>query len=104
MGAFQQPQGHLQVISNMLDFNMDPQQALDALRFSIDLEHDLIKVEKGTDIETIMGLEKRAHKVQVIDGFQRQEFGGGQIIVRDPVTGVLFAGSEPRKDGAAVGF
>jgi gamma-glutamyltranspeptidase/glutathione hydrolase len=39
-----------------------------------------------------------------VDGFHRHIFGGGQIILRDPETGVLTGGSEPRQDGCAVGF
>lgn len=104
MGAFQQPQGHLQVVSNRVDFDMDSQQALDALRFSIDLDTDTIRLEAGVSEEVITGLEKRHHRVQVIEGYARADFGGGQIIARDPDSGVLYAGSEPRKDGAAVGY
>ncbi len=104
MGAFQQPQGHLQVISNMVDYGMDPQQALDALRFSIELESQTVRLEAGVSASVIDGLQQRGHQIQLIDGWQRMEFGGGQIIMRNPETGVLSAGSEPRKDGAAVGF
>lgn len=104
MGAFQQPQGHLQVISNLVDYGMNPQQALDALRFSIDLESQVVRLEAGVSHQVIDGLHQRGHSVQLMDGWQRMEFGGGQVILRDPETGVLFAGSEPRKDGAAVGF
>lgn len=104
MGAFQQPQGHLQVVSNMVDFNLDPQKALDALRFSINLETHSIQLEAGLPEELIRGLQRKGHAIEIIDGHARTHFGGGQIIARDHETGVLYAGSEPRKDGAAVGY
>lgn len=106
MGGFQQPQGHLQVVSNMVDFGMDSQQALDALRFHIDVEtgEGTVKVEAGIDETVTAELRRRGHEVAVLDGYERTRFGGGQVISRDPETGVMVAGSEPRKDGAAVGW
>ena len=105
MGGFQQPQGHLQVISNMVDFNMDSQKALDALRFKIDVEGDgAVMVEDDLPESTIAELKRRGHDVNIVSGYERSGFGGGQVISRDPETGVLTAGSEPRKDGAAVGW
>ena len=105
MGGFQQPQGHLQVISNMVDFDMDAQRALDALRFSVDVqETGAVRVEEDLDPETVAELKRRGHDVLVVEGYERTIFGGGQVISRDPETGVLTAGSEPRKDGAAVGW
>ncbi|MBM3957057.1 MAG: gamma-glutamyltransferase, partial [Gemmatimonadetes bacterium] len=104
MGGFQQPQGHLQVISNMVDHGLGPQEALDALRFSVDLDTGVIKLEAGIAAETVGELERRGHRTDIVDGYARGLFGGGQVIARDPATGVLTAGSEPRKDGAAVGW
>ena len=105
MGGFQQPQGHLQVISNMVDFGMDSQQALDALRFSVDVgESGAVRVEEGIDPKVVSELSKKGHHVEVVTGYQRIMFGGAQTISRDSETGVLVAGSEPRKDGAAVGY
>ena len=105
MGGFQQPQEHLQVISNMVDYNMDPQQALDALRFNVDItDTNDINLEEGLDINIVNELIKRGHKVNILSGSDRMAMGGGQIICRDPETGIIFAGSEPRKDGAAVGW
>jgi gamma-glutamyltranspeptidase/glutathione hydrolase len=49
-------------------------------------------------------LRKLGHDVEVIEGYERGMFGGGQVISRDPSTGLLMGGSEPRKDGAAVGW
>jgi len=105
MGGFQQPQGHLQVVSNMVDHHMDSQEALDAPRFKVDVTGDQsVAVEEDLDPSVISELEKRGHTVEVVSGYDRAGFGGGQVISRDPETGVLTAGSEPRKDGAAAGW
>jgi gamma-glutamyltranspeptidase/glutathione hydrolase len=104
MGGFMQPQGHVQMISNMVDFNLDSQQALDALRFRVFLESGTIGLEAGVDPDTVRDLQRRGHQVRIDDGYDRVGYGGGQIVSRDAETGVLVAGSEPRKDGAAVGY
>ena len=104
MGGFQQPQGHLQVIVNMVDFGLEPQAALDALRFSVQPQGNGVSLEEGVPDATVEGLKARGHKVSVVGGYARTQFGGGQIIQRDPDTGVLTGGSEPRKDGCAVGW
>jgi gamma-glutamyltranspeptidase/glutathione hydrolase len=105
MGGFVQPQGHLQVASNMIDHAMDSQQALDAPRFKIDVEDTQnVLVEEDISPDVVRHLEKRGHTVEVVSGYDRTVFGGGQVISRDAETGVLTAGSEPRKDGAAVGY
>ena len=105
MGGFQQPQGHLQVISNMVDYEMDPQQALDSLRFSVDItDTQNIKLENGIDKDVILGLQKKGHVIDIQMGSDRMSMGGGQIISRDSDTGILIGGSEPRKDGSAVGW
>ena len=105
MGAFMQPQGHLQVISNMVDFGMDPQAALNALRFVV--TGDSVALEEGESQATINELERRGHRVRTISGYLRGivgGLGGAQVIQRDPETGVLRGGSEPRKDGYAIGW
>ena len=105
MGGFQQPQGHLQVVSNLVDFGMNPQHALDALRFRIDVAgNGEVGLEAGVAPEVAKALEDRGHRVRIVDGYERSFFGGGQIIARDPHSGALVAGSEPRCDGAAVGW
>lgn len=105
MGGFVQPQGHLQVVSNMVDFGMDSQQALDALRFKVMVEEDnSVIVEEDIDPAIVEDLRKRGHDVKVQKDYDRIAFGGGQVISRDPETGILTAGSEPRKDGEAVGW
>ena len=105
MGGFQQPQGHLQVVSNMVDFGMDSQKALDALRFSIDVLGDKsVKVEEDLDESVVAELRSREHDVVVQSAYERVGFGGGQVVSRDAETGVLCAGTEPRKDGSALGW
>ena len=105
MGGFQQPQGHLQVISNLVDFGLDSQAALDALRFSIDVTGDKsVSVEEDLDAKVVADLRTRGHDVEVIGGYDRTMFGGGQLITRDSDSGVLTAGTEPRKDGSALGW
>jgi gamma-glutamyltranspeptidase/glutathione hydrolase len=105
MGGFMQPQGHLQVISNMVDFGMDSQSALDALRFQV--VGDELWLEGDVEPQVVTELHRRGHRVSVMHGPHRGGaggMGGGQIISRDPDSGVLSGGSEPRKDGAAVGW
>ena len=105
MGAFMQPQGHLQVISNVVDFGMDPQEALNALRFAVSL--DDVALEEGISPHVVDDLAGRGHRIRLIHGYHRGitgGFGGAQLIQRDPETGVLRGGSEPRKDGCAIGW
>ncbi|NQW21877.1 MAG: gamma-glutamyltransferase [SAR202 cluster bacterium] len=102
MGAFMQPQGHLQLISNMVDHGMDPQQAINALRFMVGNENVIL--EEGLDPKIAQDLRSRGHNVGQINGYSRVSIGGAQVIQRDPDTGVLRGGSEPRKDGCAIGY
>lgn len=102
MGGFMQPQGHLQVTVNMVDHGLDPQRALDAPRFRVD--DDGIVLEKVTSTDLRDELVRRGHKVTQMTGLERMGFGGGQIIQWDPEQRIWAAGSEPRKDGQAVGY
>lgn len=104
MGGFQQPQGHLQVISNLIDFGMNPQEALDSERFSVSIENDTVFAEDSFNPDVIAALKLKGHSISINSGFDRGLFGGGQIIVRDNEQGVLFGGSDPRKDGLSVSF
>ena len=103
MGGFMQPQGHLQVTVNVVDHGLDPQRALDAPRFCV-LEGKRVAIEEGTSEALRSELARRGHEVAYTTGLERSLFGGGQVIARDPQTGVLAAGSDPRKDGCAVGY
>jgi gamma-glutamyltranspeptidase/glutathione hydrolase len=102
MGAMQQAQGHLQVLVNMIDFAMDPQSALDSPRFSVRLGEG-VAIEDIAASEVAGALENLDHPITV-EPPHGVHFGGGQVIERDPETGVLTGGSEPRLDGAAVGW
>ncbi len=98
MGAHYQPMGHVQIVNNMIDFGMDVQQAIDAPRFFFEGEQTV--VETGTPKATVEGLKARGHNVV----FAPTPWGGAQTIKIDWDRGVLIAGSEPRKDGCALGY
>jgi gamma-glutamyltranspeptidase/glutathione hydrolase len=98
MGAHYQPMGHVQIMLNMLDYGMDVQQAIDCPRFF--WEGETVEVETGTPAATIDGLRARGHDVVITD----QPWGGAQTIKIDWERGVLIGGSEPRKDGCALGY
>jgi gamma-glutamyltranspeptidase / glutathione hydrolase len=104
MGGFMQPQGHVQVLSDLLDHGLDPQSALDLPRFCIDVEESggRVALEEGIPSDVIDDLEKMGHPVYSVSGFDRSLFGRGQVILRDAETGVLCAGSDPRADGCAM--
>ncbi len=104
MGGFMQPQGHVQVLAALLDSGLDPQSALDLPRFCIEdgTAGGAVALEEGIAEGVITELETRGHAVQKISGWERALFGRGQVILRDPDTGVLTGGSDPRADGCAV--
>lgn len=100
MAGEMQPQGHLQVVSGMLDHDLNPQAVLDAPRWRIG-EGLQVNVEPATDPEVIAALEGHGHRV--VRAPNSYSFGRGQIIERRE-NGVYVAASEPRADGAAVGY
>jgi len=113
MGGYMQPQGHFQMLVNMVDLAMTPQAALDAPRWALagpdsglgaQEPGGLVLIEEGWDFATLAALARRGHRLHAVDGFERSTFGGGQIIRRDPATGVIIGGSDPRKDGCAAGW
>jgi gamma-glutamyltranspeptidase/glutathione hydrolase len=114
MGGFMQPQAHLQALTNLVDFGHNPQQALDMPRFCLNIDEGggvgaadpggEVLIEKGFSFDDLAFLRARGHRVSPVAGRPRGVFGGGQIIRRDPETGVLTAGSDPRKDGCAMGW
>ncbi|HUS78275.1 MAG TPA: gamma-glutamyltransferase [Patescibacteria group bacterium] len=106
MGGFMQPQGHLQVVVNMVDYGMDPQAALDSPRFCIGsgTSGGKVALEEGINLEVMSQLARMGHEVIPRTGSARGGFGRGQIILRNPETGVLCGGSDPRADGMAIGL
>ena len=104
MGGFMQPQGHVQVLSNLLDHGLDPQSALDLPRFCIDVEQagGRVALEEGIPQEAFEALRRMGHPVEPVSGWDRSLFGRGQVILREAETGVLWAGSDPRADGCAM--
>jgi gamma-glutamyltranspeptidase/glutathione hydrolase len=80
---------------------MDPQRALDAPRFRV-WGGRRVTLEPGVPREVVEELQRRGHEVVPPD--QPDIYGGGQIIHIDPDTGALAGGSDPRKDGCAVGY
>jgi len=104
MGGFMQPQGHLQVLVNLVDYGLSPQAALDAPRFRVDERGGLpVAIENGVPLKTRQALAALGHDVRPEATFS-PGFGSGDIIAVDAESGVLHGASDPRKDGAAVGF
>lgn len=96
MGAYMQPQGHVQVIMNTIDRNLNPQAALDRPRWRW-ISEKTIEVEPGFPDHIAQALERKGHVVR--KKYDHNGFGRGQIIWRDPQTGVLMGGTESRTDG-----
>lgn len=99
MGGHYQPCGHAHVISNMVDFGMDPQAALESPRVFWKPDGSL-EVEPTLGQGVLDGLIAKGHSA----AFSTSPIGGGQIIEIDHEAGVLIAGSDPRKDGCALGY
>ena len=110
MGGDMQPQGHVQILVNLLDFGMNVQQAGDVSR----IRHlgsssprgnsgdglGIVEVESGIPDSIVKELESRGHRVRRSVG----GFGGYQGILIDHQHGVLHGATESRKDGTAVGY
>lgn len=114
MGGAMQPQGHAQIVINLIDFGMTLQQAGDAPRIHHDgstepvgvalkvmADGGVLSLEPGFSDKTIRELERRGH---VIRPLATPYFGGYQAIMRDPKIGVYIGASESRKDGHAAGY
>jgi len=114
MGGETQPQGHVQVLINQIDFGMNVQEAGDAARFahtgsseptgSRISDGGLVMMEAGIPASVADTLRARGHRVD--HGLRKTGavYGGYQAIRRDPETGVYHGGSEMRFDGAALGY
>src|SRR5690625_1271265 len=97
MGGYMQPQGHMQVIMNTIDFGMNPQAALDAPRWQW-MKDKTVHVEHRFLHHIAKELSRKGHDIKI--ELEPNTFGRGQIIWRDPETGVLIGGSESRTDGS----
>lgn len=100
MGGRMQPQGHVQMISNTVDYGFDPQTSLDAPRWFW-WEDRYTKLEPATPVAVVADLERRGHEIEV--DTERDAFGCGQIIWQLPDGGYI-AGSDNRADGQAAGY
>jgi gamma-glutamyltranspeptidase/glutathione hydrolase len=98
MGGDYQPMGQVHALTNMVDFGLDVQAALDAPR--VHHEDGLVGAETGLPEAVFLGLADRGHKMMRLGS----PLGGGQAIAIDWNRGVLLAGSDPRKDGCALGY
>ena len=98
MGAHYQPMGHAHVITNLVDYGMDVQAAIDCPRAFFDV--DLTVVERGLPAATLDGLAVRGHDISLA----ASPWGGAQAIRIDWERGVLIGGSDARKDGCALGY
>lgn len=95
MGGYMQPQGHVQMVMNLVDFGLNPQAALDAPRWQW-LGGLQVGIEQNASRDMSAALARRGHEVQV--ACDLTSYGRGQIILRDPQSGVLCGGTEPRTD------
>ena len=106
MGGFMQPQGHLQVISSMVDDGLNPQETLDRPRFCLleGTSSSILALEEGIPVQSMARMAELGHPIQPMTGSNHAVFGSGQIIRRDATSGVLYGGSDPRKDGLVAAF
>jgi gamma-glutamyltranspeptidase/glutathione hydrolase len=102
MGADMQPQGHVQFLVNLIDFNMNLQEAMDAPR-ARHLEGMKIYLEEGISNDTAKALEEKGHDI-IHEAPAVNQVGGGQAIYLDRDQDVLLGASDRRKDGCALGF
>ncbi len=99
VGGFMQPQGHLQLLCNIIDHGMGLQQAVEAPRFRF-YEGNRVALEEEIPEKTRKALQELGHEIITADGY----FGGAQAILIDPENDILQGGSDPRKDGCAQGY
>ena len=110
MGGAMQPQGHVQILTNLIDFGMNVQEAGDAARYrhvgssqptgEVMTDGGTLLLESGVAPEVVAALRQRGHQVRVT----KFGFGGYQAIRWDAGRGVYHGASEMRKDGQVVGY
>ncbi|MPN03793.1 Glutathione hydrolase-like YwrD proenzyme [bioreactor metagenome] len=96
MGGYMQPQGHVQVVMNMLDFAMNPQEALDAPRWQWVGDMD-VAIEPGFPVSVAQKLQQMGHHIRM--ALDSNTFGRGEIILKTS-EGTLIGATEPRADGS----
>lgn len=99
MGGHMQPQGHLQMVVNLVDYGLNPQAALDAPRWQW-VKGKQVEVEQGVPEHVVQGLLARGHQVSVSP--HAGYFGRGQMALKIGET--LVAATEPRADGLALAW
>lgn len=100
MGAFMQPQGHVLVVVNTVDYHMNPQEALDAPRIQwTGGKH--IQLEREVPAHIAQDLARRGHEVEIVNS--NLHMGRGQIIWKTE-NGLYIGGTEPRCDGTAAAW
>jgi len=100
MGGHYQAAGHARFITNLVDYGLDVQQSMDMARLFPHPAKDAIEVERGVPAEVLAELEARGHRFQATEA----PIGGSQAIQIDWEAGTLAGGSDPRKDGCALGY
>ncbi len=103
MGGAIQPQGHVQVLVNLIDLKMGLQEAIDAPRYRITTGKNVL-MEDGLGSSVIDQLLTMGHLRAKPTGVLRSSMGGGQAIMIDPVSKTLMGASDSRKDGMALGY
>jgi gamma-glutamyltranspeptidase/glutathione hydrolase len=111
MGGDMQPQGHAQVVVNLVDFGMNLQEVGDAIRFhhsgsseptgTVMTDGGVLHIEDGLPADVLAELARRGHK---LESEAVGAYGGYQAVWRDPKTGVYSGATERRKDGCALGY
>ena len=102
MGGFNQPLAHAQFVSNIVDYGMNMQAALEAPRFTkLNATGCDVSIEMRVPERTLQQLSERGHQIRIRREYT-QEMGRGQAIMHDSKTGVNYAASDPRADGSAV--
>ncbi len=101
MGGPNQPLAHAQFVSNMVDYGMNVQAALEAPRFTKPTADGCeVTIESRVPLGTLQGLSERGHNIRIAREYTEQ-MGRGQAILHDAKTGVNYGASDPRADGAA---
>ena len=102
MGGFNQPLAHAQFVSNIVDYGMNLQAALEAPRFTkLNATGCDVSIESRVPEATLQQLSEAGHQIRIRRAYT-QEMGRGQAIMHDSKTGVNYAASDPRADGSAV--